>query len=260
MKTVFISLFLAFLTPGISNGQGETRAIKNRAFTHGEFIKYKVYYGWIDAGFASIKIQDQPAEMCGRSTYRVVGVGESSRTFDWFFKVRDRYESYIDKEMMAPLAFVRRVDEGGYTIKQDYIFNPQKETVFTGKKLVNTPAYVQDLLSAYYFARTQDMRNAKPGELISVPCFVDDTLFTAKIRFIGRETITTDLGTFKCMVFRPVIQTGRIFKHEEDMNVWITDDENKIPIRAEAKILVGSIKMDLIDYSGLLNPIAKISR
>lgn len=260
MKTVFISLFFALLVPSLAHAQGETRAIKNRAFTHGEFIKYKVYYGWIDAGFASIKIQDQPAEMCGRSTYRVVGVGESSRTFDWFFKVRDRYESYIDKEMMAPLAFVRRVDEGGYTIKQDYIFNPQKETVFTGKKLVNTPAYVQDLLSAYYFARTQDMRNAKPGELISVPCFVDDTLFTAKIRFIGRETITTDLGTFKCMVFRPVIQTGRIFKHEEDMNVWITDDENKIPIRAEAKILVGSIKMDLIDYSGLLNPMAKISR
>jgi hypothetical protein len=260
MKTLFVSLVIAILAPFAAHGQNDTRSIKNRAFTHGEFIKYKVYYGWIDAGFASIKIQDQPAEMCGRSTYRVVGIGESSRTFDWFFKVRDRYESYIDKEMMAPLAFVRRVDEGGYTIKQDYIFNPEKETVFTGKKLVNTPAYVQDLLSAYYFARTQDMRNAKPGELISVPCFVDDTLFTAKIRFIGRETITTDLGTFKCMVFRPVIQTGRIFKHEEDMNVWITDDENKIPIRAEAKILVGSIKMDLIDYSGLLNPLAKISR
>jgi len=259
MKKIALPLFLGLILPILGLCQDDTRKVNNHSFTHGEFIKYKVYYGWIDAGYASIKIQDQPSEICGRSTFRVVGVGESSRTFDWFFKVRDRYETYIDKDMIAPLAFIRRVDEGGYSIKQDYIFNPNKETVFTGKKLVKTPAYVQDLLSAYYFARTQDMRHAKPGELITVPCFVDDTLFSAKIRFIGRETITTDLGTFKCMIFRPVIQTGRIFKHEEDMNVWITDDENKIPIRAEAKILVGSIKMDLIDYSGLLNPISKVS-
>jgi hypothetical protein len=114
------------------------------------------------------------------------------------------------------------------------------------------------MLSAFYHARNLDLSGAKPGETYTINCFMDKEVWPLKIKFIGRETIKTSLGTFKCLKFRPIVQKGRVFKHEEDLNVWITDDKNHIPIQGQANILVGSVKMDLISYSGLANPVSKV--
>ena len=178
-----------------------------------------------------------------------------------FFKVRDRYESYIDKEALVPMAFIRKVNEGGYKINQNYVYNHYKKQVISEGKAFDVPKDIndiQDMLSAFYYARCIDFSNAKAGNIYTVNSFVDEEVFPLKIKYIGKETISTSLGKFKCIKFRPVIQKGRIFKDEEDLNVWISDDANRIPIRAQANILVGSVKMDLMDYKGLANPIAKI--
>ena len=126
-------------------------------------------------------------------------------------------------------------------------------------KSFETPENVQDMLSSFYYSRCIDYSKAKEGDIFTIPSFVDNEIFEMKIKFIGREIIETNLGKFKCIKFRPVVQKGRVFKKEEDLNVWITDDANHIPIRAQAEILVGSIKMDLESYSGLANPISKIA-
>jgi hypothetical protein len=234
---------------------------KNNAFKKGEILSYRLHYGAIDAGIATLEVTEDNREFGGRPTYHVVGIGKSTGAFDWFFKVRDRYESYIDQEALVPMAFIRHVNEGGYKINQNYVYNHYKKQVISEGKTFDVPKDVndiQDMISAFYFARCIDFSQAKTGNIYTVNSFVDHEIFPLKIKYIGKETITTSLGKFKCIKFRPVIQKGRIFKDEEDLNVWISDDNNRIPIRAQANILVGSVKMDLTSYKGLANPIAKV--
>ncbi|MCZ2248234.1 MAG: DUF3108 domain-containing protein [Bacteroidia bacterium] len=233
----------------------------NKAFKKGEFLSYRLHYGVIDAGIATLEVTHEEREVSGRPTYHVVALGKSIGAFDWFFKVRDRYESYIDKEALVPMAFIRRVDEGGYKINQNYVYNHPRKQVISEGKVFDIPREindVQDMISAFYYARALDYSKAKPGDVFTINSFVDNEIFPLKIKYIGKETINTSKGKFKCIKFRPVIQKGRIFKSEEDLNVWISDDENKIPVRAQANILVGSVKMDLMEYRGLANPLALV--
>lgn len=235
--------------------ESKLRVVQNNAFKRGEILKYRVHYGVLDAGEAIIHVTEENNKIDGRNTYHVVGIGYSKGGFDWFFKVRDQYESYIDEEAILPWKFIRRVNEGGYIINQDYKFDHYKKTVDANGTSFNTPENVQDMISSFYYARNLDFSNAKKGDIYSIPSFVDKEVFDMKIKFVGRETIRTDMGKIKCLKFHPVVQKGRIFKSEDDLNVWISDDANKIPIRAEARILVGAIRMDLLQYANTAVPL-----
>jgi len=230
------------------------------AFKEGEVLTYRLHYGIIDAGIAILEVKPSVMEISGRKVYHVVGNGYSKGTFDWFFKVRDRYETFIDKDAMVPWMFVRRVDEGGVKFSQDYVFNhyTKKVDVGSGEKY-DVPVGIQDMLSAFYAARNLDFSVAKEGDIFSLNSFIDKELWPVKMRYIGKETIDCEIGTYKCLKFRPIVQKGRVFKSEEDLTVWITDDKNHIPLRAQAKILVGSVKMDITNASGLANESAKVN-
>jgi hypothetical protein len=243
-----------------NNTVKELPTVNNGAFKRGEKLTFRVHYGIIDAGTATLAVTDEAKELGGRKTFHVVGLGASKGTFDWFFKVRDRYETYIDEKALVPWLFVRRIQEGGYSCSQDYIFNHFSEKVNVGNgEVYPIEPNMQDMLSAFYQARNLDLSNAKPGDLFSLKCFVDKEIWPLQIKFIGRETVETDAGTYKCLKFRPIVQKGRVFKKEEDLNVWISDDKNHIPVKGQADVLVGSIKMELTDYSGLANPISKVN-
>jgi hypothetical protein len=242
------------------NNQKELPDVKNKAFKRGEVLSFRMHYGIIDAGVATLTVTDEEKEFAGRKTFHVVGVGESKGTFDFFFKVRDRYETYVDEKAIVPWIFIRRVSEGGYSINQDYIFNHYTQKVSVGTDGVfDIQPNMQDMLSSFYYARTMDLTNAKPGDIFTLNCFMDKEIYPLKIKFIGREDVEIKLGTFKCLKFRPIVQKGRVFKHEEDLNVWLTDDDNHIPIKGQADVLVGSIKLELTSYSNLANPISKIN-
>lgn len=250
-----------YFSPNESNYEkGDLRKITNDAFKRGEIISYNVHYGFIDAGLAVIQVKEENKLIAGRSTYHIIGTGVSTGSFDWFFKVRDQFETYIDEDALIPWIFIRRTNEGGYIISQNYVFNHYKKTVDADGTNYTIPENCQDMLSAFYAARNLDFSNAKKGDVFSLNSFLDKEIWPVKIKFIGKETIKIGLGKFRCMKFHPVVQKGRVFKSEDDLTVWITDDKNKIPVRAQAKILVGSIKMDLNSYSGLANPISKIEK
>ena len=233
--------------------------LKNEAFKRGEVLTFRLHYGIIEAGIATIGITEEAKEFGGRKTYHVVGFGATQGTFDFFYKVRDRYETYIDEQSLVPWMFLRRVNEGGYKIEQDYIFNRYKQKVDVGNgETFPIELNMQDMLSAFYNARNLDLSNAKPDDMFSLDCFMDKEVWPLKIKFICKETVTTDLGTFKCLKFHPIVQKGRVFKHEEDLNVWITDDKNHIVIKGQADVLVGSIKAELTSYANLANPVSKM--
>lgn len=275
-KIIFLFFLLSFLSFGfILNGSDNLlltnppihqpttdslRKIKNESFRRGEKLTYRLHYGFLTAGEATIEITDENKKIGERNTLHAVGTGQTISAFNWFFKVRDRYESYIDENALVPWVFIRRVNEGGYIISQNQVYNPYKNTVDSDGKNFDLPDGIQDMLSAFFYARTMDFSNAKEGDIFEFPCFVDNEIWPLKIKFVGREIIHSDIGKIHCLKFHPVVQKGRIFKNEEDMNAWISDDKNKIPIRAEAKILVGSIKMDLTGYSGIANELSLVKK
>ena len=266
-KTINIIIFALLIGANVwANNPGDTlRVIENKAFKEGEKLNYLLHYGFLNAGEATLEVQASDKTIFGRELLKIIGEGHSVGSFNWFYKVNDYYETTIDKAGIFPWVFIRRVDEGGYKINQDYTFHQHKNKVDLGKKKdgealgeKDMPAYIQDMLSAFYFARTLDMTKIKKGETITVPTVVDGEIFPLKIKYVGKKTAKVEAGKFNCMVFNPVVQKGRIFKSNDDLEVYISDDENKIPILIKAKVLVGSIKMELTGYSGLANTLAKI--
>ncbi|RLD26017.1 MAG: DUF3108 domain-containing protein [Bacteroidetes bacterium] len=228
-------------------------------FKTGEKLSYILHYGIFNAGVAEIIIKPTSKVFYNnRNALNMVGQGRTTGAVDMVFSVRDHYETYLDSKTLEPLQFIRRVDEGGYLISQDYSFNPDSNIVITqDNKRFDVPEGVQDMISAFYYARTLNFDTANFGDVYEIPAFVDNEIFYLKLRFAGRETIKLRKGKFRCLKFNPVVQEGRIFKTDEDLIVWVSDDRNKIPILAESKILVGSIKMELSGYEGLAHAISK---
>ena len=235
------------------------RAIVHNSFKVGEKLTYKLHFGVIDAGTAEISVRSTKRTVQGRELLHVVCEGRSNASFDLFYKVRDRYESYIDKQGVFPWVFVRRVDEGGFKFEQDYTFYQNKKLVDNCKgKQFKVPDNVQDIISAYFYGRTIDFSDAKINQEYNIQCFLDDEMHNLRVKYKGKEVVKLRNGKYKCLKFQPVVVKGRIFKKEDDLTVYVTDDANKIPILVKADVIFGTVKMEVTKYEGLTNKIAKL--
>lgn len=264
MKKIILSLII--ITIASTAFSQQLRKIENTAFKRGEYLKYRAYYdAWIaniSAGEAIMQITKEDKKISNRSTMHIEGIGRSKGGFNWFFKIYDRYESYIDAESIAPWMFIRRVKEGGYTASQDVVYNQYKKLAYFKdnkheKNLtIETPAYVHDIISAIYYARTIDYSNAKVNDEYPIQFMFDDSVYTTKIVYLGKVKVKTFTGTYRCLKFKPMVLTGNVFDDPYPMILYVTDDKNHIPILATSKILVGTVKLELIEYSGLANPLS----
>lgn len=255
MKKIIFTLGLIGLLLGMTSSTTISfPSTSNKAFQSGEKLKYFISYGFIDAGEAILEVNNTNKKGNNRELLHVKGTGRTLGGFNAFFKVLDTYESYIDKKGIFPWQFVRRVNEGGYTIEQDYTFQHDKYKVKTAEgKEYKIPLAIQDMISSFYYARTLNFNNIKVGDIFEFNCFMDEEVFLLKVKYVGEEDIHIRKGKFNCLKFVPVIQTGRLFEDEDDVNFWVTNDANRIPILVKAKIPVGVIKMHLVDWSGLKN-------
>jgi hypothetical protein len=246
--------------PQLETGTAPTlRNINHHAFIAGEKLEYRLHYGIVNAGTAKLEVKKLDQKIAGREVYHITGSGRTKGAFDWFFKVRDTYETYLDVEGVFPWMFVRDINEGGYKKQQTYKFAQAKNKVDNGKgKSFDTPNGIQDMLSSFYYARSIDYSAAKVGEIFTIWSFVDDEIWPLKIRYMGKDKIKVSGQKYHALKFHPVVQEGRLFENEEDVTVWISDDENKIPLLAQGKVMIGSVKMELTKAKGLANPSAKI--
>lgn len=250
MKKLLALLIL--LTVGNAYSQG--------AFTTGEFFKFRIHYGVVNAGYATLEVKE--AVRNNKKVHHVVGNGYTTGMTKFFFKVKDDYQSYFDKTTGKPYQFVRKIDEGGYTKNQEGFFNQAANTVTVKDYKHNTTKTftvtedVQDIVSTFYYLRNHPhVDKMAVGESIAVDMFFDDEVTKFRLKYIGRETIETKWGKVPCMIFRPYVQAGRVFKEQESLTVWISDDNNKVPIRIKASLAVGSLKADIDEVKGLKYPL-----
>lgn len=229
--------------------------LRNVSTRSGEVLDYKVFYTlagmYVGAGQVSFS---NTVEMYQRKpVYHVKGEGGTFPSYDWFYKVRDVYESFIDTTTLLPLKFVRQVNEGGTHIYSQVLFQSQLKKAVSLQGSYAVPDCIQDVLSAIYYARNIDFNQYKPGDKIPFSIFLDDQVFPIYLRFLGREILHTRYGDYHTIKFKPLLIEGTIFTGGEQMNVWVTDDNNRLPVLIETPILVGSIKVYLKSFRGLRN-------
>jgi len=257
---VFVFTFLLSI-PLISQASGQNlRVVENTAFSPGEKLMFRAYYssaltGNVTAGEASLEILESSQSIGGRSTMPVIGLMRTRGLFNLFFRVNNRFESYIDRSAIAPILFIRRVEEGRYRKSQDVMFNHFDKVAISNTASVPIPPYVQDIISAFYFARTYQFENPKIGDEFNVDFFLDDSVYVTRIVFDGYERINTRLGTFNTLRFKPMVLKGKVFSQPYPMTLWISDDKNRVPVMVESGLVVGSVRLELSDYQGLRNPL-----
>ena len=223
-------------------------------FKMGEKLRYKIHYAHFDAGIAELEVSSI------NNQHQFIAKGKSIGIFKLFFKVVDIYESQVDPITLKPNYFFRDIKEGSYEKKEqvffNYVKNQAESTIDTIPLVQNT----QDILSIFYYLRAQNHKEMDVDSVIPLQVYLDDQFMSSNLRYLGKDTIKTKFGKLSSTKWAPELSVGRVFKDPEDLVLWISDDSNKIPLRVEAKIWVGSIKMDLISCEGLSEPVGFISK
>ncbi len=262
MKKIITLAFVCFHL--LCFTQENCRAV-NRAFKQGEVFNYKINYNWgalwVAAGEATFSVE--LSRINNFPVYHFVGIGTTYPKYDFLYKVRDKYESYADTLHLKPLRFIREVSEGGAFTYDDYVFSLSKNKVYTSSRKNKKPgkfdsisinSCTNDVMTAIFYARCIDFSSYEINDTIPITFVLDGEVFPSYIRYLGKEIIKNELlGTLRCIKFRPKLIEGTLFKGGEGMTVWVTDDENKMPVYVETPILIGTIKVNLVKYENLRN-------
>lgn len=257
--TISLLLVLFFGVSAVDVGEAVPPNGNKLTFGPGEVITYKVHYGPINAAKAEMIISDDAHRMNGKSCYKIDIHGTSIGMFDVFMKIRDNWGSYLDTANFRPTRSYRKIREGKYR-KNEYVnFNHQagiasvNEYSFSGERWkepvdFDVPTNVQDLVSGYYYLRTLDFEGLNAGDVIKLDAFFEDKLYDFRIRIKGREVVKTNLGKIRAIVLSPIMPENSLFDGENSIQVWISDDRNKVPLKVKAKMFVGSVEIDIETY------------
>jgi len=229
------------------------RKMTNSAFKAGEKLTFRAHYGLVNAATITMSIEAATSKISNRTAYQMKVEGETLKSFDWVYKVRDKFQSWVDNESLAPLRYAKTVRENKYFDEDLAIYMHDKKKLRNTDGEMTIPTYTQDIASALYYARNLDLKNATVNQKFPIDIYLDNKVYNLNFTYLGKETIKTDLGKVKCIKLRPKLVVDRVFKGTNDMTVWISDDENKIPIRVQTEIQVGSVKVDITGYSNLKN-------
>lgn len=247
-------------TDYVDNSVDTSCAVDNTTFSDGEEIVYKLYYNWnfvwISAGEVRFRVKDI------ESQYYVSAYGHTYSSYDWMFKVRDKYEAYIDKQSLLPVMAVRNVEEGNFRLYDKVGFNQERNFVVsergktsdkTKKTQYNIPNCTHDVLSAIYYIRNVDFEQMGQNAKVPLTIFMDKETWPLGVRYKGKKKKKKikGLGTFNCLQLSPEVIAGDVFDENTEMNIWVSDDQNKIPLLIESPISVGSVKAVLKSYKGL---------
>lgn len=250
INSIVVVMMLLVTITSVAQKKDEFRKNTNNAFRDGEKLTFDVKYGFVTAGIATFEIP-KIKKISGRDAYHVTFEVNTVPTFDTFFKVRDRYETYIDVEGMFPWRFEQHIREGSYSRDFSAFFDQRKGKAKTSKGEFEIPKYVNDIVSAFFYARTLDYSKMKVGDKVNLQNFYKDKVYDLDVVYHGKETIEVDAGKFECIIVEPLVKEGGLFKSEGSIMLWMTNDDAKMPVRVKTKVVVGAIDADLTGYSGV---------
>lgn len=238
------------------------RSVDNTCFGPGEHIEYRVHYGIINAAEAIVHVDNKIQKVNNRPCYVVKVVGKTTGAFDLVSRVRDTWQSYIDTLSLIPHQFYTNKREGGYKNIERVVFDQENEIAnrfdLDDNKEKNTykvPKNIQDVVSGYYYLRTIDFKNMKIGNSVVIKAFFEGDIFDMRMKYGGKETIKTKFGTAKVFKINPILPNNSFFEDENSIRIWVSDDENKIPLKIEVDLKIGAVSIDIKKYSGLKNPL-----
>ena len=231
----------------------------NLPFRAGEWFEFRIHYGFFNASYATLELSND--SLNGRPVLHAKGYGTTTGLARWFFKVEDHYDTYFDNKKVIPYWFIRDIYEGGYTKNLEINFDHEQNLAhvndlkYNKQETFKITDSAQDLISAFYYLRAfYPNDKLKLNESFSINMFFDKENYIFKMKYLGKELLNTKFGKIQCMKFRPYVQSGRVFREKESVTLWITDDGNKIPIRLQADLAIGSIKVDLEKFKNLTAP------
>ena len=252
-RSLFLVLLLfpvIFVFDGNPQAPDDFRKMTNKAFSDGEKLVFDVKYGFVTAGIGTMEIP-KIKKISGRDAYYVLFTVNTVPSFDWVFKVRDRYETYLDKDALFPWRFEQHIREGKYSRDFSAFFDQRKGKAKTTEGEYPIPKNVNDILSAFYLVRTMDFSKMKVNDKLNMQNFFKDKVYDLGVRYLGKETIEVPAGKFECIVIEPLVKEGGLFKSEGSIIIYMTNDEAKIPVRVRTKVIIGSINADLTSYEGV---------
>lgn len=263
---LLISLLIFNLSITLSQSNSECGII-NKAFRVGEQLTYVVSYTWFfiwtDVGEATFTVKSDMK--LGRDALHLHSLGVSYPFYDWFFKVRDVYESWVDPVSLQPIYFNRDINEGGYTKENEFTFDWDSSLVNARirrrggeNRFYEIPVKpcTYDVVTAIYVARNLDFSNSSPGKSYPVSVILDREIYNVKYTFLGKEEKRVKgTGTFNSLKFRVELIAGDVFREGQYLYVWVTNDSNKLPIYIESPIRVGSVRVRIASWQGLRHPL-----
>jgi len=250
LLTLLVIMFPIFIPQPSYSQSIDFRKIENKAFKVGEKLRFDVKYGFVTAGIAEFSIPKM-SKIAGRDVYNVWFNVNSVSAFDPFYKVRDHYETHIDAQGIFPWRFEQHIREGGYSRDFSAFFDQRKGKAKTSEGSYDIPKYVNDIVSAFYLARTFDYSKMKQGDKVKLENFYKDKIYPLDVVFRGKERVSVSAGTFDCIILEPMVREGGLFKNEGNIIIYLTDDSLKIPVKVKTKVIIGSIDSELTAYEGL---------
>lgn len=266
-KKLFTVLLYIFFYSSVSYTQIlNSNLIENKlynktfdAYKSGELLEYTLQYGFFNTSYASLEIKEEKLEE--ELVHRATAVGKTTGLARLFFKVDDLYEAFFPINKVKPIKSIRDIYEGGYTRKAETYYDDNNKTatilnkITNERKIINLENNYQDIVSTFYFLRKHlDITELNEGDLIGVNIFFDQQNYPFKMKFLGIENLKTRFGLIECMKLNPYMEAGRVFRSNKGLELWVTNDDNRIPIKVRANLRVGTITADLTSFRGIANP------
>lgn len=254
IKLIFILGLLCFrliAQPGpVIKGAG------NKSFQPGEELVYKVTLGFFTIGHSITRVDPNLYQINGKTCYKIDAFGETSDWISWVAKIDDNWGAYLDTATVSTQVSYRKLREARYRLEErtDFDHKARKAVVsvrdkktgeFNKRKTFDIPEYATDLIGGFIHLRFIDFSKIRRGDTISIAGFLEDTGYHLKVLYKGKETLHTRLGKIPCHVLIPKMPNNRLFDGEESIKVWISEDQNRIPVKIEAEMFVGSTGIEL---------------
>jgi hypothetical protein len=257
-RQLLVLVYVLFLSGFVV--KDDYRQMNQKNFFRGELLSYKFHYGFVNAGVCDIEVLPQLYRVNDRICYRMNINGRTTGSADFFFHVRNQYGSYIDTAAMIPQKSYRFIQEGKYKLNEVCEYDHNANLVKRNKNgkedfSYKAPDNVQDIVSSYYYLRTFDFDKMQIGEIITLTSFLEDTTLNFTMKYLGKDIIKTDIGKVRAIKVSPIMPRNKLFKGKNPITAWFSDDDNKIPLKAEAEMVVGSVDMDITSYKNLRNPL-----